>query len=87
MTGSATWPFDPTPVAGERLTAITEVQAPSASMFVATLAGLVEDRAGAWRTWRTVVESVAHAVPTPFVLTIDCVVVRPSPEGGAQTSS
>ena len=87
VTGSGTWPFDSTLVAGERLTAIAEVQAPTASMFVATLAGVVEDRTRAWRTWRTVVESVAHALPTPFALTVDCVVVRPSPDRGAHTPS
>ena len=78
ITGTGTWPFASTgPIPdGLRLTSTIELDhLRSVLHFVAALEGCIEDRTGAWRTWRTVVDSVAKALRTPFRLTIDAVVV------------
>ena len=78
ITGAGTWPFaasEPPPT-GLRLTSTVELDRLGSVLgFVAALEGRIEDRTGAWRTWRTVVDSVAAVLPTPFGLTIDAVVV------------
>lgn len=78
ITGRDTWPFTTAEsVEGRtRLVSTVELDHHSAVLrFVAALAGRVEDRTRAWRTWRTVVESVGAILPTPFHLTVDAVLV------------
>lgn len=78
ITGAGTWPFDNRlPAEYDTRLTRTIVLPSQASLlgFVDALQGVVVDRAAAWRTWRTVVESVAAALGPPINLTVDAVVV------------
>lgn len=79
ITGSCTWPFapgDPDAPGTLRLTDTVVAESRAAVLtFVAALGDQMDDRAGAWRTWRTVVESVDAALSPDLRLTFDALVV------------
>ena len=76
VTGPGTWPVPPV-VTGDvhRATVAVERPAPAVAL-VRAMEGLIDDRPGMWRTWKTTVELVAAALAEVDVLTVEAVVVR-----------
>lgn len=76
VTGPGTWPAPP-PIDGELVRATLEVARPApVLMLVQAMEGLVVDRTGMWRTWKTAVELVAATLADVDSLTVEAIVVR-----------
>jgi nitroreductase len=77
VTGTGTWPFETRDPAATDLrlrgTLSLSSKAPLLEL-VSALEDEVVDRTGAWRTWPTVVASVASLLGPPLTLTVDAVV-------------
>jgi len=80
MTGPNTWPVLAAPDGFEVLESHVCVVGirPSARglALVMSMNALVVDRSGAWRTWKTVVDSIGSVLPTGFELTLQAQVIR-----------
>ncbi len=79
MTGPNTWPIGVIPsglevVAHESVRMELPLVGPALGLVMA-MNGLIDDRSRAWRTWRTVVDSVGRGLETVDELTIDTLVV------------
>jgi hypothetical protein len=81
VTGPGTWPgaaTDGVEPTGERRRARLALERPAQALaLVAAMEGLVVDRTGAWRTWRTTLEAVAAAVSSIDSLTVEAVILDP----------
>jgi len=75
MTGPATWPVSTVPTDFEiietRSATLHLVRPAIALGLVMAMEGHIEDRARAWRTWKTAVESLAGAISPEFQVTIE----------------
>ena len=75
VTGPGTWPRPGIPLGwrvAETHRARVALGRPTPALaLVAAMEGLITDRTGAWRTWRTTLETVAAAVAPIGSLTVD----------------
>jgi len=87
IAGTGTWPVPPPP-SGETRRGSVELASPGPALrLVAALEGLVDDRGGMWRTWKTTTELVAARAARLRRLTVEAVVVsRPAGRGGRPPS-
>ncbi len=82
MTGPGTWPTRVIPrgfevVAHKSVRVELPRLGPVLSLVMA-MDGLVDDRSRAWRTWRTVVDSVGRGLETVDEMTVDTLMVAPA---------
>jgi len=79
LTGPGTWPVRELPpgfVVVETRTAAIELPRPSPAMgLIVAMENLIEDRSRAWRTWKTMVESLAMGVPAGMSMSVEALVV------------
>ncbi len=82
MTGPGSWPVCGVPdgfvVVETRRVVITLSRPGPMLRLVMSMDDLVDDRSRAWRTWKTVVESVGAALGPMFDLTVEVMLVRPT---------
>ncbi len=80
MTGPASWPVCGLPdgfvVIETRRVVITLPRPAPMLGLVMAMGSLVDDRSRAWRTWKTVVESVGAGLGPSFDLTVEAIMVR-----------
>jgi hypothetical protein len=74
VTGPGTWPSSR--ATGDVLRATLPLERPAPALALAhAMEGLIDDRTGMWRTWKTTVESVAAALAQIDSLTVEAIVV------------
>jgi len=80
MTGPGTWPVFTVPNGFEIVETLTSViglpRPASALALLMSMDGLIVDRSGAWRTWKTVVASIGSVMDADFELTFEALVLR-----------
>ncbi len=83
MTGPATWPSSTLPsgfdIIETRALELVLERPASALGLIMAMETHIEDRARAWRTWKTTVESLAGAIPTGFRLSVESSLLGPTP--------
>jgi len=79
LTGPGTWPVSDLPagfVAVETRSAEMKLDRPTPAVgLVMAMESQIEDRSRAWRTWKTVVESLAAGIPAGTKLSIEALLV------------
>jgi len=82
MTGPATWPLSMVPsgfdIIETRTVQLVLERPASALGLIMSMEAHIEDRAGAWRTWKTTVESLAGAIPSGFRLSTEASLLGPT---------
>jgi len=79
LTGPGTWPVADLPsgfVVVETSTAEVELDRPAPAVgLVMAMESQIEDRSRAWRTWKTVIESLAAGIPAGTRISVEAVLV------------
>lgn len=75
ITGTGTWPPPPSGVGDVRRATVRLDRPARALAVVHALDGLIEDRSGMWRTWKTVVELVGARLGEIETLTVEARIV------------
>lgn len=79
LTGPGTWPVSELPagfVVVETRNGEVELDRPAAALgLIMAMESRIEDRSRAWRTWKTVVESLAAGIPPSTKLTVESLLV------------